>query len=99
MANAIVQLNPGVVIDRWTIEKKLGEGGFGAVYRVSFLYAILRYAKKKKYEKKKYAQQMNTIGQKESIMEWEWWIFLEHLDFAKERNLAGARRYVVIFLQ
>ena len=50
MANELVQLNPGTQVERWTIVKvsftpffttnslsfqKLGEGGFGAVYKVS----------------------------------------------------------------
>ncbi|CAD5216087.1 unnamed protein product [Bursaphelenchus xylophilus] len=30
----IVQLEPGKVIDKWEVVKKLGEGGFGAVYKV-----------------------------------------------------------------
>lgn len=34
MAQQIVQLNPGDQVDRWNIDKKLGEGGFGAVYLV-----------------------------------------------------------------
>ncbi|VDN17329.1 unnamed protein product [Gongylonema pulchrum] len=32
MAQQLVQLNPGDQVDRWHIDKKLGEGGFGAVY-------------------------------------------------------------------
>uniref|UniRef100_A0A8R1XYI3 non-specific serine/threonine protein kinase n=1 Tax=Onchocerca volvulus TaxID=6282 RepID=A0A8R1XYI3_ONCVO len=35
MAQQLVQLNPGDQVDRWHIDKKLGEGGFGAVYLVS----------------------------------------------------------------
>ncbi|KAI6239424.1 hypothetical protein M3Y99_00576100 [Aphelenchoides fujianensis] len=35
MAAELVQLNPGTQVERWTIVKKLGEGGFGAVYKVS----------------------------------------------------------------
>lgn len=35
MAAELVQLNPGTQVERWTISKKLGEGGFGAVYKVS----------------------------------------------------------------
>ncbi|CAD6199731.1 unnamed protein product [Caenorhabditis auriculariae] len=34
MAAELVQLQPGQQVERWTIDKKLGEGGFGAVYRV-----------------------------------------------------------------
>ncbi|VDK65962.1 unnamed protein product [Onchocerca ochengi] len=34
MAQQLVQLNPGDQVDRWHIDKKLGEGGFGAVYLV-----------------------------------------------------------------
>lgn len=33
MAQELVQLTPGTQVERWTIVKKLGEGGFGAVYR------------------------------------------------------------------
>jgi len=35
MAQELVQLNPGQKVERWTIDKKLGEGGFGAVYLCS----------------------------------------------------------------
>jgi tau tubulin kinase len=34
MAQHIVQLQPGSMFDRFRIEKKLGEGAFGAVYKV-----------------------------------------------------------------
>lgn len=34
MAQALVQLNPGTMVERWRIDKKLGEGAFGAVYKV-----------------------------------------------------------------
>jgi hypothetical protein len=29
MAQEIVQINPGTQVERWMIQKKLGEGGFG----------------------------------------------------------------------
>uniref|UniRef100_A0A915DEM8 non-specific serine/threonine protein kinase n=1 Tax=Ditylenchus dipsaci TaxID=166011 RepID=A0A915DEM8_9BILA len=35
MAQELVQLNPGTKVERWMIDKKLGEGGFGAVYLCS----------------------------------------------------------------
>uniref|UniRef100_A0AC35FQ63 Protein kinase domain-containing protein n=1 Tax=Panagrolaimus sp. PS1159 TaxID=55785 RepID=A0AC35FQ63_9BILA len=35
MADQLVQLDQGKKVKRWTIEKKLGEGAFGAVYKVS----------------------------------------------------------------
>jgi len=35
MANELVQINPGTQVERWTVSKKLGEGGFGAVYKVA----------------------------------------------------------------
>uniref|UniRef100_A0A0N4ZY13 non-specific serine/threonine protein kinase n=1 Tax=Parastrongyloides trichosuri TaxID=131310 RepID=A0A0N4ZY13_PARTI len=35
MAAELVQLQPGQQVDQWTIVKKLGEGGFGAVYKVT----------------------------------------------------------------
>ena len=34
MARQHIQLCKGDKIDRWVVEEKLGEGGFGAVYRV-----------------------------------------------------------------
>ncbi|VDM29570.1 unnamed protein product [Toxocara canis] len=34
-APQLVQLQVGEMVDRWHIDKKLGEGGFGAVYLVS----------------------------------------------------------------
>ncbi|VDK38053.1 unnamed protein product [Anisakis simplex] len=33
-APQLVQLQVGEQVDRWHIDKKLGEGGFGAVYLV-----------------------------------------------------------------
>jgi tau tubulin kinase len=33
MAQQIVQLQAGSQVDRWKIDKKLGQGAFGAVYR------------------------------------------------------------------
>lgn len=43
MAQQLVQLNPGDQVDRWHIDKKLGEGGFGAVYMVfiSFFFFLI----------------------------------------------------------
>ena len=35
MAAELVQLQPGTKVEQWTVDKKLGEGGFGAVYKVS----------------------------------------------------------------
>ena len=35
MANELVQIQPGTQVERWMVDKKLGEGGFGAVYLVS----------------------------------------------------------------
>jgi tau tubulin kinase len=35
MAHQLVQLDQRKKVERWTIEKKLGEGAFGAVYKVS----------------------------------------------------------------
>lgn len=29
MADKLIQLQPGTRVERWTIDKKLGEGGFG----------------------------------------------------------------------
>uniref|UniRef100_A0A7E4V7W2 non-specific serine/threonine protein kinase n=1 Tax=Panagrellus redivivus TaxID=6233 RepID=A0A7E4V7W2_PANRE len=35
MADALVQLDQGAKVERWIIDKKLGEGAFGAVYKCS----------------------------------------------------------------
>lgn len=35
MAAELVQIAPGTQVERWLITKKLGEGGFGAVYKCS----------------------------------------------------------------
>lgn len=35
MAQQVIQLHPGDQVDRWHVERKLGEGGFGAVYMVN----------------------------------------------------------------
>ncbi|KAK0415041.1 hypothetical protein QR680_011742 [Steinernema hermaphroditum] len=42
----LIQLDPGRQVERWTIEKKLGEGAFGAVYRCSDQKTGLIYALK-----------------------------------------------------
>uniref|UniRef100_A0A0R3S2L6 non-specific serine/threonine protein kinase n=1 Tax=Elaeophora elaphi TaxID=1147741 RepID=A0A0R3S2L6_9BILA len=92
MAQQLVQLNPGDQVDRWHIDKKLGEGGFGAVYLVSDPTG-------------KYALKVEGVNEQIQVLKMEVFVLTElnkrnnrHFCKIEDKGRFGSFNYVVMTL-
>jgi len=92
MAQELVQLAAGSKVERWTIDKKLGEGGFGAVYLCSDATG-------------KYALKTEGVNEQIQVLKMEVFVLTEltkraskHFCRIEDKGRFGTFNYVVMTL-